>query len=143
MYICLLPDHTLIYNSVAYIYIITSGSISVNSRHTGFPSTFAHKSHKALHIAATAKCVTPFSGPIYAHTKKPILILKKKALLLLTHLNWDSLVNSRQKAPNLANISAALRPTTKCCIARTANNTMSVPRPNVNVSPYPLVPHCV
>jgi hypothetical protein len=41
-----------------------SGVMSATSFHTGLPSTLAYKSHTALTIAAVAKWITPFSGPI-------------------------------------------------------------------------------
>ena len=41
-----------------------SGVRSASNFQRGFPSIFAHKSHKAFIIAAVAKWVTPFSGPI-------------------------------------------------------------------------------
>lgn len=58
--------HTKLYYVIyAYPGTLTSGSRSVNSFHSGLSSNLAHKSHKALIIAATARCITPFSGPIF------------------------------------------------------------------------------
>lgn len=118
---------------------LTSGSISVNSFQTGLLSNLAHRSHRALLIAATARWVTPFSGPTYWNNSilKLILVCKFAISLIPTHLNWDSLVNSRQNCPKLANISPAFRPVTKYFIALTASRTMSVPRPKVKVNPFP------
>lgn len=62
---------------------LTCGSISVNNFHNGLPANLAHKSHSALIIAATAKCMTPLSGPscirriINIHINKNLVTLKK------------------------------------------------------------------
>lgn len=41
--------------------------MSASKRHSGLFSRRAHKSQRAFTIAATAKCMTPFSGPICQH----------------------------------------------------------------------------
>lgn len=48
---------------------ITSGSMSVSKRQSGLFSNFAQRSQSALTIAATAKCITPFSGPSFSRRK--------------------------------------------------------------------------
>ena len=47
-----------------------SGSISASNFHSGLCSMRAHRSHRALVMAATAKWITPFSGPTCQGTKQ-------------------------------------------------------------------------
>jgi len=42
----------------------SSGLMSASSFQSGFPSTFAQRSQTALTIAAVARWIAPFSGPI-------------------------------------------------------------------------------
>ena len=67
--------------------------------------------------AAVARWMTPFSGPIQR--------------------SWLSPTSDRQNAPMSAKSSSLERPTTSGRSASTAATTTSVPRPIVNVSPWP------
>lgn len=88
---------------------LTSGSISLKSLQTGFPSSLPHKSQSAFNMAALARCTTPFSGP--------------------NHRNWDSLVNFRQNAPKSFKISSSDLFSNKNFKQFTAVQTISVPFP--------------
>lgn len=114
-----------------------SGSISTKSFQRGFPSIFAHKSQRALIMAAVAKWITPFSGPI--------------------HLIWLWQASVFQNWPKLLYMSSSFLPTTKGSKALTACTTLweqctyyfvictqlfifiptSVPLPIVKVNPWP------
>lgn len=74
--------------------------------------------------------------PAKRNSKKLIFVFKTTAHLWFTQRNCDSLVNSRQNLPNLRNISFFnRRPLTKVPNTFAASTTISVPRPQVNVSP--------
>lgn len=50
----------------------TSGSRSASKFQTGFFCNLPQRSHKALMMAAVAKWVTPFSGPIWGTTSNNV-----------------------------------------------------------------------
>ena len=84
------------------------------------PRVFAKRSQTALTTAAVARWITPFSGPIQR--------------------SWLSPTSVRQNAPMSAKSSSVRRPTTSGRSASTAATTTSVPRPIVNVRPWPSRP---
>ena len=49
-----------------------SGLRSARSRHSGWPSRLARRSQAALTIAATARWMAPFSGPIQRSCESPV-----------------------------------------------------------------------
>lgn len=56
-------DEENLLNKKNDLHLLTSGVISDNNFHTGFPSNLPQRSHNALIRALTAKWTTPFSGP--------------------------------------------------------------------------------
>ncbi len=92
--------------------------MSTTSFHSGFPSARAHRSQTALTSAAVARWITPFSGPIQRRCESP--------------------VTSRQKPRGSAATSESRRPFTRGLSAWMAVTTTSVPRPIVNVIPWPV-----
>ena len=94
--------------------------MSQSSFQSGLPSRFAKRSQTAFTTAAVARWITPFSGPIQR--------------------SWLSPTSVRQNWPMSANSSSVRRPTTSGRNASTAATTTSVPRPIVNVSPWPSGP---
>ncbi len=101
----------------------SAGDMSHTSFHSGLPSAFAHRSHTALTSAAVARWIAPFSGPIQRSCESPVTV--------------------RQKRPGSAATSARRRPATRGASARIAATTISVPRPIVNVMPWPERPASV
>ena len=97
--------------------------MSHTRRHSGLPSAFAHRSHTALTSAAVARWIAPFSGPIQRSCESPVKV--------------------RQNAPGSAATSSRRGPTTRPASARIAATTISVPRPIVNVMPWPVRPASV
>ena len=91
--------------------------MSTSSFHSGLPVDFAYRSQTALTIAAVARWITPFSGPIQRSCESP--------------------VSRRQKAPMSANSSSASSPATSGASASIAATQTSLPRPIVNVKPCP------
>ena len=89
--------------------------MSPSSRQSGLPARLANRSQTALTMAAVARWMTPFSGPIQR--------------------SWLSPTRLRQNPPMSANRSSVDRPTTRGWRARTPATTTSVPRPIVNVKP--------
>lgn len=86
-------------------YLLTSGSMSASRRHRGLFSSRAQRSQSALTMAATAKCMTPFSGPICKQNSQFVFFALHKCkyyfvLMSFTQRNCDSLVSSRQNSPN-------------------------------------------
>ncbi len=94
--------------------------MSTSSFQTGLPSAFAQRSQTALTIAAVARWIAPFSGPIQR--------------------NWLSPTMCRQKAPMSAVNRSSVRPRTSGASARIAATQTSLPRPIVKVSPCPSSP---
>ena len=93
----------------------SSGVNPLTSFQTGIPAWRAYKSHRALTIAASARWMTPLSGPIQRSCESP--------------------VKRRQTAPGAARNSSSVSPTTRCSWAMTAAQTTSLPRPMVKVDP--------
>ena len=94
--------------------------MSASSFQSGLPSTLAHRSQAALTTAAVARWMTPFSGP--------------------TQRSWLSPVTWRQKPAMSAAHASSDWPTTNGSSARTAATHSSLPRPMVNVRPWPSAP---
>ena len=94
--------------------------MSASSFQSGLPSRFAHRSQTALTTAAVARWMTPFSGP------------SQRSCVSETRL--------RQKPRMSAQIASSVRPTTSGSSARAAATQTSVPRPLVNVRPWPSRP---
>ena len=99
---------------------ICSGVISAMSFQTGLRSTFAQRSQAALTIAAVARWMAPFSGPIQR--------------------SWLSPVTFRQKPAISPAIDSNVSPATSGASAFTAATQTSLPRPIVNVIPWPSMP---
>ncbi len=98
----------------------SAAGISVSSRHSGLPSRLARRSHTAFTIAAVARWMAPFSGPIQR--------------------SWLSPVMWRQNPPRSSSTPATELPTISGFNASIAATTTSLPRPIVKVKPWPSSP---
>ena len=91
--------------------------MSASSFQSGFPCRFAERSQTALTTAAVARWMTPFSGP--------------------SQRSCVSEARLRQKPRMSALIDSEAAPHHQGSSARTAATQTSVPRPVVNVRPWP------
>ena len=93
----------------------SSGDMSATTFHTGFCSVFAHRSHRALTTADSARCMAPFSGPI--------------------HRTCPSETKYRQVSPQLEVSESSDRLTRSGARLLMAAQTTSFPRPIVKDYP--------
>lgn len=91
----------------------SSGDMSATILHTGLFNVLAHRSQIALTTAPSARCITPFSGPI--------------------HRNCESETRYRHVSPQFATREARVRPLMRSATLSIALQTMSFPRPIVKV----------
>ena len=91
--------------------------MSTSSFQTGLPSRLAHRSHTALTMAPVAMWMMPFSGP--------------------SHRSCGSWVRERKNVRMSEVTDSSVRPLTWWASARAAPTVSSLPRPFVNVSPWP------
>ena len=100
---------------------LARASCRASSFHSGLPARFATRSQTALTTAAVARWMTPFSGPIQRSWLSPTSV-------------------APEARRGRANSSSVERPTTSGRSASTAATTTSLPRPIVNVRPWPSSP---
>jgi hypothetical protein len=91
----------------------SSGDISATILHTGLFKDLAHKSQIAFTTAPSARWMTPFSGPIQR--------------------SWESETRYRHVWPQFATREERVRPLMRSATLSIALQTMSFPRPIVNV----------
>jgi hypothetical protein len=101
---------------------ISSGVISATTRHTGLPSTLAQRSQSELTTAPSARCTTPFSGPIQR--------------------SCESATRCRQVAPQLETRDSSDLPWMRAPRSLIAAQTSSLPRPMVKVCLHCELDHC-
>lgn len=101
----------------------SSGAMSLSSFHSGLSSVRAHRSQTALTSAAVARWMTPFSGP--------------------SHRSWLSPVRWCQKPPISDVMVARSPPSSRGARLSMAATHSSLPRPIVNVNPWPARPSSV